>query len=55
MTTKEIQKRADRSTLKYELAKKVRQLLDEARKTYGPEDWESDDIETELADLIFGD
>jgi hypothetical protein len=53
MTTKEIEKKQTKEMMKFELAKKIREMLDEAKKTYGKEDWEGDDMETEICTLVF--
>ena len=39
--------------MKFELAKQIRALLDEARKKYGADDWDSDDIENEISEMVF--
>jgi hypothetical protein len=37
--------------LKFETAKKIRELLDEAKKAYGS-DWEDDDMESSILELV---
>lgn len=41
-----------RSNIKFETAKKIRELLDQARKEYGDIDWEDDGVEGEIIDMI---
>lgn len=53
MTKNQIEKRQQQQNVPYELAKQIRQLLDEARKQYGPTDWDGDDIEVKIAELVF--
>jgi len=54
MTTTAITKAQEKANLKYETAKKIRQLLDEAKKAYGP-GWEDDDQESKIMDLVTDD
>lgn len=53
MKTKAIVEKQARENVKFELAKQIRTLLDEARKSYGS-DWDEHDVETEICDLVFG-
>lgn len=53
MTTKEIAVKQTKANVKYEAAKKIRQLLDEAKKEYGA-DWDDDDIESQIIELVTG-
>ena len=46
MTAAKIQKRQDRETAKFDIAKEIRALLDQAKKK-----WDSD-IEEEIIDLV---
>ncbi len=55
MTVQDIDREANKSAVKYILAKQIRQLLDDAAKTYGADDWQTDDVETEIDQLVFGD
>lgn len=54
MSRNEIEKRQKRENVRFELATRIRDLLDEARKAYGPTSWDEDGIEDEIADLVFG-
>jgi hypothetical protein len=38
--------------VKYDIAAKIRELLDEARKAYGPTQWDEDDMENEILNLV---
>ena len=53
MTMTKINKIQARENIKYEVAKQIRQLLDESRKQYGPQDWDDDDIESAVCELVF--
>ncbi len=53
MTKNQIEKRQAAANVKFEMAKKIRELLDAARKEYGPSDWDGDDLESEIAALVF--
>lgn len=53
MTSSKIQKKAEREMKKFELAKQIREMLDAARKEYGPTDWDDDDIESQIAEMVF--
>lgn len=52
MTLKQIEARQAMDTIKYETAKKIRALLDEARKAYGATEWDDGGIEAEVLDLV---
>jgi hypothetical protein len=52
MTTKQIEARQMQETIVFETAKKIRALLDEARKAYGAEDWDDNDKETAVIELV---
>lgn len=54
VTLKEIATMQARSNVPFDLARQIREMLDTARKEYGPTAWEDDDIETKLQELIFG-
>jgi len=54
MTTTQIEKRQAKANIPYELAKQIRKLLDDARKAYGAEDWEANDVESQVFDLVSG-
>ncbi len=51
MTTANIIKAQEKANMKYEVAKKIRQLLDDAKKAYGP-GWEDDGMEEEVMELV---
>lgn len=53
MTIKEIQVAQDKNNIQFETAKKIRQLLDDAKKSYGSE-WLDDDIENKIIELATG-
>lgn len=53
MTPAKIDKEKGRALVKFELATKIRESLDAARKEYGPTDWDNDDMEAEIERLIF--
>lgn len=55
MTTDKIQTAADRAQVKYTIAKQIRELLDQARKDFGPKDWDADDMDAEISALVFED
>ncbi len=52
MTVAEIQKARDKDQVRFNVAIQIRELLEAARKDYGPEDWDADDIETQIVELI---
>jgi 16S rRNA C1402 (ribose-2'-O) methylase RsmI len=52
MTIAKIQKEQDKAMITYETAKKIRQLLDEARKVYGATEWQDDDVEAKIIELM---
>ena len=53
MSIDQIQKVEARAILKYDLAKQIRAILDEARIRYGVEAWDEDNLDTEIAELVF--
>jgi hypothetical protein len=53
MTINQIEKAQSKATLKFELAKHIRELLDEAKKTYGAQDWDDDELEACICELVF--
>ena len=53
MTMAKINKLQARENIKYEVAKQIRELLDAARKSFGPQDWDDDDIESAICELVF--
>jgi hypothetical protein len=52
MSVKDIEKRQVKDSVKFELAKKIRAMLDEARKQYGPTEWDDDGVESEIVELV---
>jgi hypothetical protein len=56
MTTKQIEaKMAEenkRTAAKFETAKRIRELLDEARKVYGVEEWDDNGVQDEVLSLV---
>jgi hypothetical protein len=56
MTIKQIEARMSeeqrRTSLKFETAKQIRALLDAARKNYGAEQYDGDDIEAAILELV---
>lgn len=52
MTSQKIEAAKNRAALPYETAKAIRELLDAARKQYGPTDWDSDDVEQTIIELV---
>lgn len=42
-----------KSNIKYEAAKKIRQIIEDAKKEYG-EGWTDDDVETQIIELVTG-
>ncbi len=53
MTTKEIEARKQKVLVKFEIAKQIRDILDQAEKAYGKDAWTEDDMETEISQLVF--
>ncbi len=51
MTTTNISKAQEKANVKYDAAKKIRALLDEAKKAYGP-GWDDDDVEGGIIELV---
>jgi hypothetical protein len=54
MTTKQIEAAQKRGNVKFEVAKQIRQLLDEAKKTHGFTSDEWPDVEGEIVELVTG-
>ena len=52
MTRAKIEKEAQRAQIPYQLALQIRQLLDDARKAYGGEAWDGDDMESKVLELV---
>lgn len=55
MTKQSLEAQATAAAFKCELAAKVRAILDEAKKAYGPKQWDEDDIDTKVSSLVFDD
>ena len=53
MTKNQIEKRQQLANVKFEVAKRIREILDEARKAYGPTDWDDEGMESEISSLVF--
>jgi hypothetical protein len=53
MKLKTIMEKQERENAKFEVAKKMRLMLDEARNAYGDQQWDDDCVENEIADLVF--
>lgn len=55
MTEKQIQKRQEREAIRYETAKEIRRMLNEAKKKYNSldGDWDGDDLESDISELVF--
>ena len=47
-----IEKARDREVVKHEVASKIRVLLDEARETYGADEWDEQDVEAAVLELV---
>jgi hypothetical protein len=43
---------ARRVELRFGTAQKIREMLDDARKQYGAEEWDSNDLESEVLNLV---
>lgn len=52
MTSKQIEARGQREALVYGTARKIRELLDEARKSYGADAWDDGDKESQVLELV---
>lgn len=52
MTTKQIEVEQMKVNAKYEIAKQIRKLLDDARKTYGTQEWDDGDLEHQIIELV---
>jgi hypothetical protein len=54
MKVKTIMAKQQKENVKFELAVRIREMLDAAKKEYGAQDWEDDDVENEVSELVFG-
>jgi hypothetical protein len=52
-TLKQIQNREQRAAIVFDAAKAMAEIYIRARKEYGPSDWDSDDNDEELMNLVF--
>jgi hypothetical protein len=50
---KTIMAKQSEANVKFELAKQIRTILDDARKAYGVDAWDEDDVETQICELVF--
>ena len=55
MTANKIEAAQKKAQIPYEVAKQIRQMLDEAKKAYGVSDWNDEMIEEEIQRLVFED
>lgn len=52
MTSEQIEAKMAQEMIIYETAKKIRDLLDEARIAYGASDWDDNDKESHVLELV---
>ncbi len=52
MTVKQIEAKMKQEQIVFETAMKIRALLDEARKAYGPTEWDENDCESRALELV---
>ncbi len=52
MTSKQIEAKMAQEMLVFETAKKIRDLLDEARNAYGTSEWDDNDKEAQVLELV---
>lgn len=52
MTANQIENVQKQANLPYEVAKQIRAILDQARKDYGAADWDGDDVEAKIVELV---
>lgn len=55
MTTKEIENRQAQAAKKFEIARQIREILDNAKKDYAKlgGDWDGEDLDSEIQNLVF--
>lgn len=53
MTIKQIAERQAKQNVAYDVARKIREMLDLAKKEYGAQAWDDDEIENKIAELAF--
>lgn len=54
MTKAQIAKKAEQAQIPFCVAAQIRELLDAARKEFGADDWDSEDVESTVLDLVTG-
>lgn len=54
MTIDQIHAVQAQTNVKYDLAKKIREILDAGAEHYGAEQWEEDSVESEVLELVTG-
>lgn len=52
MTVKQIEEKQALESIVFDTAKKIRQLLDEAKKQYGAAEWDEADRESAVLELV---
>ena len=55
LTITAIQQRRSRADLMHDTAAQIRELLDKARMQYGAEDYDDDEIESDILELVTAD
>ena len=55
MTSAQIQKEQERANVKFQVALQLKEILDAARKAYGPTNWDDEDMNGEISRLVFED
>jgi hypothetical protein len=53
MSINQIEKAQAKAVIKFELANQIRELLDNAKKSYGAQDWADDELEACICELVF--
>lgn len=53
MSIDQIRTKQLKESVRFELATQIRALLDDAKKKYGADDWENDDMDNLISDLVF--
>jgi hypothetical protein len=52
MTTEQIHAKSVQAAIPFTVAARIRELLDQARDAYGHDDWDGDDCESRVLDLV---
>jgi hypothetical protein len=52
MSPAAIKARGDREALVYDTARQIREFIDGARDKYGADDWDGDDLESKVIELV---